>query len=147
MKVSTYNRIIQSGEETYLFNARRRGLYRVEPHILSALALLGQGNRDWDIALSEEERTKLEFSGCVVGDSVDELKELREERFRFPDRLTGLSVTIAPTLDCNFECAYCFEGVEKPSAHMDPETISAVVRFIKNQVSREPGHRSVASVW
>ncbi len=42
-----------------------------------------------------------------------------------------LSVVIAPTADCNFNCFYCFEK-HKPKIYMNKETADNVVNFIKS---------------
>lgn len=42
-----------------------------------------------------------------------------------------LNVTIAPTMDCNYECHYCFEDLQK--VYISDKIISSIVKYIENQ--------------
>jgi uncharacterized protein len=44
---------------------------------------------------------------------------------------SSLTLTICPTLACNFRCAYCFEPGQKKGATMTDETEGALIRFIR----------------
>lgn len=71
--------------------------------------------------------------GILVNEDLNESSMLnilsKEERFS----RKNLSLTIAPTLACNFKCPYCYEkGVDMKS--MDEETVNATVDFIKQNI-------------
>ena len=59
--------------------------------------------------------TNLENCGFLVNDDVSELHQihLRLLQARFSSYL--LSLVIAPTQDCNFRCAYCYEKSSLPT--------------------------------
>lgn len=44
---------------------------------------------------------------------------------------SNLTLTIVPTLDCNFDCHYCFEK-SKRCLNMNDDTIEALIQFIKS---------------
>lgn len=73
-------------------------------------------------------------SGCLVEDDVDELE--RPEFYRNLSKydVTNFGLTIAPTLDCNFRCKYCFET--HPKGQMDSETQAALVNFVEQRLER-----------
>ena len=51
----------------------------------------------------------LQYGGYVVDRELDELAQLRYETQRARHSTSVLSMTIAPTSDCNFRCVYCYE--------------------------------------
>jgi len=77
------------------------------------------------------ELTALEHGGYVVPEDVDELGALKSlydsQRFR-RDLMT---LTIAPTMACNFGCDYCFQGADKPSETMTPEVQDTLIAMIE----------------
>lgn len=76
-------------------------------------------------------------------DDINELDIIKAEHYcrRFnPDTL---NLTIAPTLNCNFNCPYCFEG-KKPREYMTKETESNIIRYIE---SKAPTLRSIRVLW
>ena len=78
-----------------------------------------------------EECAELEKMGFLFqGKPTAQLDELYTNRKEIVDAAHGItSVTIAPTMECNARCYYCFEnGAEKGS--MSEKTADAVVRFI-----------------
>ncbi len=49
-------------------------------------------------------------NGFLVADDIDELAPLRAGYRAFQTAADDLSLTILPTLACNFDCTYCYEG-------------------------------------
>lgn len=49
----------------------------------------------------------------------------------------SLALTIAPTMMCNFDCPYCFEGKNKRQPPMTSEVIDNLVRFIEVNKAKE----------
>lgn len=47
----------------------------------------------------------------LVPEDEDEFEAVRGYRQRAKSNPNWLSLTIAPTMQCNFRCTYCFEGV------------------------------------
>ena len=52
---------------------------------------------------------------------------------KFSKRIFRL--TIAPTLDCNFDCPYCYEN--RRNGKMSEEVQDALIDFIQNSVTSE----------
>src|SRR5262249_9505862 len=55
----------------------------------------------------------------------------------------SLTLTIAPTMACNFACGYCFQGLNKPAKKMDPDVQNAIVSFVKAKKDL----KSLGIVW
>lgn len=54
---------------------------------------------------------------------------------------------IAPTLECNMHCKYCFEGITPQKRCMSNEDIKKVVEFIKKQISINPTCNEIHISW
>ena len=76
----------------------------------------------------------MKSSGCLIEDDVDELERLEFYRNLAKYDVTNLGLTIAPTLDCNFRCKYCFET--HPKGKMTPETQAALVNFVESRLAQ-----------
>jgi len=129
VRPSKYNRLVAFENDWYLFNAFRRGLHRVTPSVVTALDELGRGNPDWDIDLSDAILAELTSSGYVIDEAMDEDEEIARQVQEQKDDVSSISLTIAPTMKCNFGCPYCYEGQDKDERPMDDDTINALVRF------------------
>ncbi len=74
----------------------------------------------------------LKYGGYIVPSEFDEIQHLKIlnsiERF---DRSVA-NVTIMPTMQCNFDCIYCYEKKEGPV--MGPSTVDTVIMFLKKMV-------------
>lgn len=78
---------------------------------------------------------RLAESGFLVPAARDERAAVRESYFSGRAAETGLNLTIAPTVSCNFACSYCFE--EHPKRHLSEEDSSALLAYVADRL--EPG--------
>ena len=135
MKVSLYNHLLPIDGQLHLFNAFRRGLHQVEESVVSALGRLERGEENWDVDLPEDFRRALIESGYVIEDDFDEHKVLLDQRELVRSDGSVVGLTIAPTIDCNFACPYCFEGSDKPQLRMSSLTMDSIIRFVRHQIT------------
>ncbi len=80
----------------------------------------------------------------LVDKDIDELKLYKywERTGRYSSDTFGL--TIAPTLNCNMRCPYCYE--DKLDKAMDDKTQEALIKFVKNKL--ESGvYKKFATSW
>lgn len=95
-------------------------------------------NIDDDILKDESNRKvvdTMKTNGFIVEEEIDEFKRMQiiSETSRY--NTNSLNLTVAPTLDCNMACPYCFEDKSKKT--MDEETKSGLIKFIKNKIDQE----------
>ena len=112
MKASHYNRILQASDGTWLaFNAWTTALAEIEPDQIEFLRrLLAEPDRTpCDTAEKRAMREGLLEARFLIDDEVDELATAKADLLRDRLRVDQLHLTIAPTMDCNFRCDYCFE--------------------------------------
>lgn len=131
MKLSRYNILRQYDDATIFFNAVTCALAVVDEDFLRVLDDVKNNSFDeknYDAQLIAD----MKASGCLVEDDVDELERL--EFYRNLDKydMMSLSLTIAPTLDCNFRCKYCYET--HPKGKMSEETQAALVKFVESRL-------------
>lgn len=80
------------------------------------LMCLGQYNAFLKCSLKELSKQypklymQLQNSGCIIDDSVDEVKLLQERIEKVDNQDDYYSLTINPTMNCNFKCWYCYEN-------------------------------------
>ena len=111
MKPSRYNYFFEADDGvTLAFNSASGALAEIEkehlPQIQNLLKRPDQATNDTD----KEFLDGLVSGGYLVGDAIDEAAVLQAQANSYRHSAATLSITIAPTLACNFSCDYCFEG-------------------------------------
>ncbi len=76
-------------------------------------------------------------SGFIVQDEVDERSLVGKRYFEYKDATQHLSLTIAPTINCNFGCTYCFQ--EHPNKKMSAENIRDIKQHVENNLKSDTG--------
>ena len=133
MKLSRYNFLRQFDDATIFFNAATCALAVVDENFLRAVDDVKNNSFDeknFDAQLIAD----MKSSGCLVDDDVDELERLEFYRNVSKYDATNFGLTVAPTLDCNFRCKYCFET--HPKGNMSAETQAALVAFVESRLER-----------
>ena len=133
MKLSRYNLLRQYDDATIFFNATTCALAVVDENFLRVLDDVKNNSYDeknYDAQLIAD----MKNSGCLVDDDVDELERLEFYRNLAKYDMTNFGLTIAPTLDCNFRCKYCFET--HPKGKMTSETQAALINFVEQRLAR-----------
>ena len=84
-------------------------------------------------------------AGYIVDIDKDELAAIKIERARRRYNNTNLHITIAPTLDCNMACPYCFEN--KSKLVMSNETQEQLFTFVKVHLDAYTTIKSLSVTW
>lgn len=112
MKPSRYNLLFQAqGGAWLLFNGWSTALAEIEEADLSFIQafLKNPDTTPCDTPGKISIREALIEGHFLVEEEEDELVRLKAETMRDRFRTDQLHLTIAPTLDCNFRCDYCYE--------------------------------------
>ncbi|OEU61487.1 MAG: hypothetical protein BA870_09305 [Desulfuromonadales bacterium C00003094] len=134
MKLSRYNFPFFHDGKNYLYNSFTNAMITLRPEIVQLVD-------NWDesilSSIPKEAFDPLLQGGYLIEKEKDELTRLkvRNRMSRFSNRELGL--TIAPTLDCNFKCIYCFE--EPSRAIMTTETADAVYDYVLEALHDKKG--------
>lgn len=131
MFVSKRILFFKSKENGYmLFCGNSNSFYQIDDENVSVIQkMIDTGKED---ELPEEIRTEFIKSGVLLKESDEEFYN----RLKFSSYLTRfsknhLSLTIAPSMACNFKCVYCYEGSKVKNVTMTQEVMDGVIEFIK----------------
>lgn len=105
-----------------VFNTLSKGLVAFDPKSYETFRQLSYGEDD------TSDLEDLVENGLVVASEDDELAFLKYHHYKAKFSHDVLRLTIAPTLDCNFACPYCYES--RRCGRMDDETQDALIDFI-----------------
>jgi uncharacterized protein len=135
MKESRYNRLFQTSDGVWLaFNAWSTALAEIEPEQLPLFRslLADPDGTPCDTGEKREMREAMVDAHFLIDDDTDELTSIKADILR--DRFSGeyLYLTVAPTLDCNFRCDYCYE--EHLKITMPRAVEEALVRWVENRI-------------
>lgn len=85
----------------------------------------------------------LTSNNFVVDNGFDELKQLEDAYIKEQYSKKILTLTVAPSLQCNFCCSYCYEN--KTEHKMTEDEQKLLMKFIKKQL--DIGYNKVNLVW
>lgn len=142
---SRYNTFTESAEHgTFLaFNAFTGALLELDAEEFERVAILeGRPGSRVPTGLPSALRDRLIAAGIVVPDGFDERAALFDLRRRALDAPDSLLLTLAPTIQCNFRCTYCFETHRQEV--MTPAIEHDLVRFIAQKAE---GVRAINTTW
>ncbi|MBP6064159.1 MAG: SPASM domain-containing protein [Bacteroidales bacterium] len=150
MKVSKYNILVKSFDKRYkskplLFNALTCSLVEIEKSYIQYFHLL-EGNRILDISIFRNKKemfSQLEKGGFILPDEFDEINFLKylSNLARYSSKSTIF--TILPTLQCNFQCSYCYE--EHTNQTMNNEVEEKIIEIATKRLER--GSPSLFCEW
>lgn len=128
MKKSKYNIIIRNEDSIQIYNTVSKGILKLDKGFTKKFDEFNDENHGNNLDLFNN----LVKGNMLVEDDVDEI-----ERIKFLNSISRfsqdtLSLTIAPTSDCNFACSYCYEkGIKSHS--MNEEVINDIIKFVENK--------------
>lgn len=71
----------------------------------------------------------------ILDDNINELDIIRHNMYASKFNTSALSLTIAPTSDCNFRCIYCYEKDAINSCNMNEETQNSIVKMLEKSAN------------
>ena len=137
IKLSPYTICFQEENGYYIFNGVSRFFSEISKDLYISLK-----NRDWDALKDEIDFLKEKYI-ILEEEELDQF--FYETRVNYMTNSFGskhLTLVIAPTTACNFDCPYCFEPKRNPK-YMTKEVEDALIKYINNQDYAE----SISIVW
>lgn len=135
MKISKYNNIIETDNEKKIaFNSITCALAEVDENFMSIYNNIENIIYDELNAVNKELVDNMIEGGYIVKDEVDEFKLIKFNHLKAKYNTNSLGITIAPTLECNFACPYCYETPKK--GYMSEEIQSAIIKMVEARAAK-----------
>lgn len=145
LKPSRYNHFFEADDGNILaFNAYTTALALMskEEYEMAQKIVKNPNDSNFHSKKEEDLKNNLKKGGYLIDEEDDEFEalKLRNRTDRFSTQSFGL--TIVPTLNCNFNCFYCYE--EKKKIDMGEKVEKALVKFVRKKTKNV---RSLGVSW
>lgn len=143
-KESSYNIYVDLRHgRRLLYNSLSRATCILEQDDVALLARMAHG------IMPDDEAALQPFveQGFISPSAVDELAVVKNlyEQSRFNP--SAMSLTICPTLACNFGCDYCFQGKDKSTELMSEDVQDGIVSLLRRSFAETPQINTVQFMW
>lgn len=143
MKASKYNFIYKYNEDNYIFyNSFSNALALVESENYEKYKkFVDDGERIDD----HELLSGLEGANFIIDKDFDEKKSLKLTLLNDRFNKSHLSLVIAPTTNCNFDCTYCYEKNSNKESRMTPLIQEKIIDYCEQSI--KAGVKSINILW
>jgi uncharacterized protein len=136
MKYSQFNTIIPYQNQYALFNSLSQKVIFILPEIKDLLEAAMREGIDKLKIYHVSFFNYLVEQEYLVNEDIDEVEKVKEISKAVDENEKVFSLTINPTMNCNFNCWYCYETHLKQS-RMSDEVVDRINRFIENKFELE----------
>ena len=134
MKPSRYNHFIPfSSGQSIAYNALSNALALIDNQKLDSFYQFVENGIDIEDDKLREDLLRGTF---LLEDDIDEMAVVRFNMLRGRYATNVLTLTIAPTSDCNFRCIYCYQKEVSGCDYMTESIEDAIVQLLESQKSR-----------
>lgn len=143
MKLSSYNVIVERQNVKYLWNTFSGALIKLDDEGLDYIRSFNESGNDYN-----ERFELLKTNGYIVNESYDELGRIliEEKTAMLMQEAKYVHYTIAPGLDCNYNCHYCFENGKRHQV-MSSDMVSEVCEFIIENAKKNRKIEKLGITW
>jgi len=133
MQVSKYNHVYKFYEDVndkVIYNARTGALAIMDQEYIDAYEKILNNE-----ALENEEiKSQFLRGGFIIEEGIKESDLLKMKMLSSRYSTDSLGLTIAPTMECNFDCVYCYEHISEKAKRMSQETQDNIVKLIESKI-------------
>lgn len=128
MRLSKFNIILDKTDGTYIYNTLTSSVLKLTDEYKQNFSeFYNSQNSD---VLFKDLTDNLRLGKMIVNDDLDEISYIKNIHYMHKYSNAASSYTIAPTLECNFRCPYCYEK-GKNYTTMDEGTIDNLTKMIE----------------
>lgn len=120
-----------NSDQKLAFNSRTTALALLENEKFIQYNSFLKGNPISDSNLI----SNLEFGGFIIDSSISEADLMRNNLYSTRYSSKTLGITIAPTLNCNLRCIYCYEKDNMDVINMSAQVQDKIIEIIKGQAN------------
>lgn len=143
---SKYNVVVDKTDNLVtVWNTKHGSLVEFEMEVFDLLSK----NYFEDARIQKDFKAMIK-EGFVVDKALDELEEIlfQAKQKQYSTGQDMFALVIAPTLNCNYHCPYCFESLVKhDKGIMSEEVINAIVDTISNKIAQSNSLKKVKITW
>ena len=140
MKFSKFNVFFEHQNKKYVSNTYSKAVIVLDEKHYDIL----KNKKEQQLEEITDDIACLSEQGILVEDDLDEIGLLRYAYEQSKYSPEDMEFVIAPTMQCNFKCSYCFE--EHHSGNMSKTIQSKVLKFFEEKISKNNCKR-VFFVW
>ncbi len=129
LKLSYYNHLFEDGEKIYAYNSLSNSLALLTTQEYDQLSTFRKNGTPLDEGFTAE----LQKGMFLLPADFDEIQYLKDRNEKIKSRSDFVSLTIAPTLDCNFCCIYCYEKGQRNSSFMSESTERDICNYVESK--------------
>lgn len=134
LKESQYNIYIPYKNKTLIFNTLNGCFIEIDNNTKQVIKNIHDSNENF---LNEHKQmiSVLKSCGIIIDDNIDEINILKKEKQTNQDFDRNFEFTIAPTLQCNFDCSYCYEKIM--SGCINKKVIDLICQKVKQEAEKK----------
>ncbi len=117
-----------------IYNASTDSFLCLKNEATEVLQSLSKGDLE---ALPQIMLGKLTDAGIIVPSEEDEVQKVKDRIHKVDYQKHTYEIIVNPTLDCNFNCWYCYENHIKGSAIQEGK-INAIISHARNKINQIP---------
>lgn len=136
MKESLFNIKLEKDGKYIIYNSLSSGMLSLDENYKQKFLKLLKNN--FESNDYEDLKKELIKGNMIINDSEDEVSRLKLYNNAYKFDSSVLSLTIAPTMKCNFNCIYCYEKGYRNN-HMEKDVIDNTIKYIKNNILNKKG--------
>ena len=138
MKESKFNVYFREEEANkyVIFNSRTTALVVLDKREIDLYKYLKNNYFSYTTKDELELLNGLKKGGFILEDDVDEIGMLRYLQKVAQNSIDSLSLTIAPTMACNFGCVYCYEGEHNCVEIMNDEVKERIIGLVAGEIKK-----------
>jgi len=144
LKASIFNFVYKKDEvSSVLYNTFTKAIIEVDN---DEFALLNNISKSFFDQCNENDKkiiSAFKENGFIVDEDFDEIEFLRYFHYKTKFSNEQLSFTIAPTLECNFACPYCYESERK--GKMSKDVQDKIIEYISKKI--DEGVKKLDITW
>lgn len=144
MKVSKYNFFKKVNNSYYVVNILHSTFFELSKeqyfYLKSKKNVIDVNNKKIFDSKTYEELINRKI---IIKSNSNELKEIENAYNTARNSRNLLTITIAPTLSCNFRCPYCYENKNNKTLNQNSQI--KIINFIENQFKL--GYKNLNLIW
>ena len=114
-KVSRYTFLINNEKRYYIYNSLSNALIEIDEELYQFLNDAKKNNHQINSLVDTDIVTLLKSNRFIAENNEDEFLTYKSIIMAMRGERNSISLTIAPTMDCCFNCHYSFEKSKQPT--------------------------------